>query len=115
MSTHDLVRVRNGASSIDIWRNAHRTLYWKKDMWIVPIHQPGPGSAERHWVLRITFVRTHQLLLFDSLAGLGGWANDLKVCLFMILSAQDRINSITLVACDHDDTYYEIRRPCSGI
>jgi hypothetical protein len=92
MSTHDLVRIHHGALDIDIWRNIHRTLYWQKDIWIIPIHRPERGSAEGHWVLCVAFFRTRQFLLFDSLAGQDGWQHDLKVCQRVLASQQPIIN-----------------------
>ena len=32
-----------------------------------------------HWVLCIVYVQSQELLLFDSLREMGGWASDVKV------------------------------------
>jgi Ulp1 protease family, C-terminal catalytic domain len=74
LSTFDLPRVRYNASDEELWRYIHRSSYWQKDVWILPIHRK---SAE-HWVLCVITLREHQLYLFDSLAARRPWRQDVK-------------------------------------
>ncbi|KAF7979480.1 hypothetical protein HWV62_42311 [Athelia sp. TMB] len=50
LSTHDLVRVRYGASDEDLWRNTKRSQYWTKDTWILPIHQRRGWLPDVKWL-----------------------------------------------------------------
>ncbi|KAG1892711.1 hypothetical protein F4604DRAFT_1565355 [Suillus subluteus] len=65
LSTHDLPRIRYNASDEILWRNTSWTLFWEKDVWILPIHRPSPVG---HWVFCMIYIQTKQLHLFDSLA-----------------------------------------------
>ncbi|CAK5281201.1 unnamed protein product [Mycena citricolor] len=46
-STYDLARVQTQASDQDLWRSTAQTIYWRKRLWVVPIHRP----SQEHWVL----------------------------------------------------------------
>ncbi|KAH7918047.1 hypothetical protein BV22DRAFT_974300, partial [Leucogyrophana mollusca] len=76
LSTHDLVRVRYNASDAELWRQMHRTQYWLKETWIIPIHRP---SSVGHWVLCVANCSMRQLHLFDSYAERKMWRGDVKV------------------------------------
>lgn len=75
-STHDLVRVRYGATDEDLWRCAKRSEYWKKGTWVLPIHR----KDAHHWVLCVIYPERKQLHLIDSFAERRGWFSDIKVC-----------------------------------
>jgi len=77
LSTFDLVRVRYRASDEDLWRNIHKTKYWDKCIWILPIHR----RTTEHWVIGIVSLKDHRILLFDSLAAERPWHRDVKVSL----------------------------------
>ena len=72
LSTFDLPRIRYKASDDDIWRNIHRSSYWLKNTWILPIHRPG------HWVLCVILVDSRELYLFDSFAAQDPWRRDVN-------------------------------------
>lgn len=76
LSTHDLPRIRYNASDDILWRNMSWTLYWEKDLWLLPIHRPSPVG---HWVFCAVYTSTKELHLFDSLADRQPWKNDVKV------------------------------------
>jgi Ulp1 protease family, C-terminal catalytic domain len=78
LTTFDLVRVRYRASDEDLWRNIHKTAYWCKKTWVLPIHR---RTAE-HWVICIISPNDRRLLLFDSLAGERPWQRDIKVRIY---------------------------------
>lgn len=75
-STYDLVNIRD-RSKEDIWQSISPTQFWLKDIWIIPIYRQDPEIG--HWVLCIVYVQSRELLLFDSLGEMGGWASDVKV------------------------------------
>jgi Ulp1 family protease len=75
LSTHELPHVRYQALDNDLWRNIRRTIYWEKDVWILPIHRP----RALHWVLGVVYVRENRILLFDSLAEERPWRADIQV------------------------------------
>jgi Ulp1 protease family, C-terminal catalytic domain len=80
LSTHELPRVRYQALDNDLWRNIRRTIYWEKDVWILPIHRP----RALHWVLGVIYVRENRILLFDSFAEEKPWRADIKDILTLI-------------------------------
>ena len=65
LSTYDVVWVRYNATDEDLWCNIHKTSYWLRDIWILPIHRASPVE---HWVLCVIYVRSHELFVFDSFA-----------------------------------------------
>ncbi|KIM54794.1 hypothetical protein SCLCIDRAFT_136017, partial [Scleroderma citrinum Foug A] len=73
LSTHDLPRVRHNAMDDAMWRNTSWTHYWEKDIWILPIHQPG------HWVVCTIDFTFKRLFLFDSFAEWKPWKKDIWV------------------------------------
>lgn len=78
LSTYDLRRVRYKASDDELWRHLHRTKYWDKQIWLIPIHR----VEEEHWVFAAVDVEHEQILFFDSLGVRGrGWRQDIRVCL----------------------------------
>jgi len=85
LSTFDLPRVRYKADDDQLWRHISRTLYWQKDVWIVPIHRTNPHE---HWVLCVASLRTYELFLFDSLGSKRQWRRDTKVCLAQLNTTQ---------------------------
>jgi Ulp1 family protease len=78
LSTHELVRIRLKASDDILWRNIAGTLYWEKDIWVIPIHRTSPSE---HWVLCVLYPREGKLHLFDSLNGEKEWETDIAVFL----------------------------------
>ena len=76
LSTHELVRIRFDASDDILWRNIAGTLYWQKDVWVLPIHRNLPCE---HWVLCVIYPREGKLYLFDSLNGEKEWEMDITV------------------------------------
>ncbi|KAG9311839.1 hypothetical protein JVU11DRAFT_8089 [Chiua virens] len=75
-STHDLLRMHYNALDKDLWQATHRTKYWEKKVWILPIHRP---SSWGHWVVCSIYFNSRHLLLFDSIAEQVPWQNDLLV------------------------------------
>jgi len=76
LSTFELVRIRNNVSNNNLWRNIWHTLYWKKPVWILPIHRTQPVG---HWVVATIYTDTNEIHLFDSLAGRRAWKDDVEV------------------------------------
>jgi Ulp1 protease family, C-terminal catalytic domain len=76
LSTYDIVRIRYNASDEDLWRNIHKTSYWLRDIWVLPIHRVSPVE---HWVLCVIYLRSHELFVFDSFAARRPWRQDVKV------------------------------------
>lgn len=92
----------------EIWRRVRDLEYWKKDVWILPIHRKHPVE---HWVLCVILVNLNELLLFDSFASASGWERDVKVSIIPLrrwlggcsdLDLQDIMAFITsLVLCSN--------------
>jgi hypothetical protein len=76
-STHDLLMVRYSASNEEIWRRTHGTEFWRKDIWILPIHRRFPAE---HWVMAIICPHSREIFCFDSFAETHPWKRELKVC-----------------------------------
>ncbi|KJA22001.1 hypothetical protein HYPSUDRAFT_139726, partial [Hypholoma sublateritium FD-334 SS-4] len=74
-STHDLPRIRYKTSDSNLWRNMRRLEYWKRKIWIVPIHIP----LENHWVLAVVYLETGIIRLFDSLGKSQRWDGIIEV------------------------------------
>lgn len=80
-STYDLNKIRYNASDAELWRNTHRTEFWSKDIWVVPIHR----RLQCHWVLAIIYLQRREVHLFDSFALTSSWMQDVKVCISLVL------------------------------
>jgi hypothetical protein len=74
LSSFDLVHIRSDASDDVLWRSVCHSLYWTKDIWILPIHRTQP----KHWVLCSISWSTNELFLFDSLAAREPWHKDIQ-------------------------------------
>lgn len=71
--------VRYNATDSDLWRRTRRTEYWKKDVWILPIHR---ARGCEHWVMCVITLETREIFLFDSFAALSPWKHEIKVRAF---------------------------------
>lgn len=76
LSTHDLVLTKFGVPDDQIWRNTRKTEYWRKKVWVLPVHRPDA----HHWVMCVIYPNLKQINLFDSFAQHKPWNGDLKVC-----------------------------------
>jgi Ulp1 family protease len=61
-----------------VHRNSRETIYWKRRIWIFPIHRP----AAHHWVLAFVVHRRRTIFVYDSLGMYSPevWQDDLRVC-----------------------------------
>jgi len=75
-STHDLTRIRYKALDQELWKKVKHTEYWKKNVWIIPIHR----RRQVHWVLAVAYLQSGEVHLYDSFAGKVQWKNDIPVC-----------------------------------
>ena len=76
LSSFAMAQQRDGTSLDDgMWRVNHRSRYWEKDVWIIPIHQP----STQHWELAIVYLRQCRIAYFDSLAHPKTWEEDVQV------------------------------------
>jgi len=82
-STFDLYMIQYNLSWSETWHRVWDLEYWKKDVWILPIHQKHPAE---HWVLCIILVNSHELLLFNSFASRSSWDKDVKVSYIYLFS-----------------------------
>ena len=77
-SSYDLVRIHYKVPDAELWRSTYRREYWKKKIWIIPIHR----QAERHWVLAVLHLESKVVHLYDSLGmRQSAWNQDVKVWL----------------------------------
>ncbi|EAU89215.2 hypothetical protein CC1G_03480 [Coprinopsis cinerea okayama7 len=83
LSTFTLVLIRHHSSSDDIWRLVRRSEYWKKDVWILPIHRTYP---DEHWVVAVLYPKNGEVYVFDSLGARKPWKGDLKEVAVLIAS-----------------------------
>ncbi|KAF8907605.1 hypothetical protein CPB84DRAFT_1843822 [Gymnopilus junonius] len=72
-TTYKLNRIRYKAPDPELWCNMHRTEYWTKETWILPIHRP----AEQYWVLAVLHLTWREVYLYDSLARNACWKRDM--------------------------------------
>ncbi|KAG6849090.1 hypothetical protein H0H93_011358, partial [Arthromyces matolae] len=73
-NTFDLPLLQTPITDVDLWRRVHKTEYWAKQFWILPIHRPAPAL---HWVVCCIVPGSRRILLFDSLAGKEAWVSEL--------------------------------------
>ena len=76
LSSFAMAQQRDGASVDEgVWRVNHRSRYWEKDVWIIPIHQP----SSLHWELAVVYLRQCRIAYFDSFAHPNSWEVDVEV------------------------------------
>ncbi|KAJ7585718.1 hypothetical protein C8J56DRAFT_788625, partial [Mycena floridula] len=61
LSSYAIPRIADDAV---LWKVLHRSKFWEKDIWLLPIHRIG----EQHWVLSVIDTRRQKIGLFDSYA-----------------------------------------------
>ncbi|KAF7299371.1 hypothetical protein MIND_00886400 [Mycena indigotica] len=74
LSTLDLHRVQYGTDDSVLWHHLAPTLYWEKDLWLIPIHR----RQQQHWVFAIASKQEQLLFIYDSFADATGWNSDLE-------------------------------------
>ena len=75
-STFDLHMARYNCPLSEIWRRTRHLEFWRKDVWLLPIHRSRPTG---HWVLAVILVSTGTIFLFDSLADMAPWKREIGV------------------------------------
>ncbi|KIL60922.1 hypothetical protein M378DRAFT_1061934 [Amanita muscaria Koide BX008] len=74
-STYSLVHIRNNVNDEVLWRNTQGTRFWKRPIWVLPIHR----ENQSHWVLAIVQVTDRLISVFDSFAqGPKTWSADIE-------------------------------------
>ncbi|KAG2067368.1 hypothetical protein BDR04DRAFT_1027806 [Suillus decipiens] len=76
LSTHNLPHIQYNASDDILWWNMSWTLFWEREIWLLPIHCPSPVG---HWVFCAIYILSKELHFFDSLAEWQPWRTDIKV------------------------------------
>jgi len=104
LSTHDLIRIRYNADDHGLWRAMKHTLFWSKDIWVIPIHRPDPVG---HWVLCIAQLAHCELLLFDSFGERQGWRANVQV----FHSSHWLAHFATIILGNHD-AYHPAQTNC---
>lgn len=103
-STHDLVRIRYGATDDTIWRALKSTEFWDRRVWILPIHR------ENHWVVCVIYLDQKRLHLFDSFAQRIPWNTDVNVCILIIRARCSQLTtSTTRISCALSRAYLVLR------
>lgn len=82
LSTWVMVHLRSGSDNGALWRSVRSTLYWEKDIWLVPVHLKDPYE---HWTLCVVDTSSSTILTFDSLANQSLWQQDVEVSLLIFL------------------------------
>ncbi|KAF9466220.1 hypothetical protein BDZ94DRAFT_1134099, partial [Collybia nuda] len=79
-TTYDLLMVHYNAMDDEVWRQMHKTEYWGRDVWVLPIHQSSPVE---HWVLCTVSLNMRELFLYDSFAEASPWKHEVSeiICL----------------------------------
>ncbi|EDR02583.1 uncharacterized protein LACBIDRAFT_308183 [Laccaria bicolor S238N-H82] len=80
-STFDLHMARYNCLDSEIWHQTRHLEFWRKDVWLLPIHQSCPTG---HWVLAVILVSTGNILLFDSLADMAPWKWEIGEIMLLI-------------------------------
>lgn len=63
-STFDIHLARYDQPLAEIWRRTQQTQYWKKPVWIIPVHR----DVLEHWVVVVVYPAARRILFYDSLA-----------------------------------------------
>ncbi|GLB38031.1 hypothetical protein LshimejAT787_0410820 [Lyophyllum shimeji] len=80
-TTFHLPMIRYHAVDSEIWRRTSRTEFWRKRIWILPIHRKRPAL---HWVLCCVSLDTRELFLFDSFACPDPWMDEIPEIMRLI-------------------------------
>lgn len=89
----------------DIWRNTKSNLYWRANVWVIPVHR----RDSEHWVICSIYIDEGRMLFFDSFAKQDTLQTMVPVCiyslctlLFICTQALSRL-VMTLItnACNH--------------
>jgi len=91
-STFDLHMARYNCPISETWRRTSHLEYWRKDIWLLPIHRLRPAG---HWVLAVILISSRKIYLFDSLAAVAPWRHEIGVSNDSF-SFQHRINAFFL-------------------
>lgn len=60
-----------------IWRDCYRSEFWRKNVWVIPIHHPSPSPG--HWTVAVVYVREQRIAYYDSFASKSLWEADAAV------------------------------------
>ncbi|OJT12711.1 hypothetical protein TRAPUB_10739 [Trametes pubescens] len=73
LSTRVMSMHRAEADDNSIWRDCYNTEFWRKNVWIIPIHHLVPSP---HWTVAIVYMKEQQIAYFDSFASQDRWESD---------------------------------------
>lgn len=76
LTTYTMAYIKLDTDDNTIWHSVRHTAYWKKPVWIIPIHLAHPYQ---HWTLSVADASTSILHIFDSIANESLWMDDVKV------------------------------------
>ncbi|EAU87769.2 hypothetical protein CC1G_11047 [Coprinopsis cinerea okayama7 len=94
-TTFALLFVTHHATHERLWRHVRRTEYWRKEVWLLPIHRRYP---DEHWVIAILYPAKGEILLFDSLGARKPWKKDLTAIAAFI-------PRLRLLAAEHEHPF----------
>lgn len=75
LSSYELARMLDDTPHENLWRHAKRSQFWRKPIWIIPIHR----KDEVHWTVASVHRTQARISVFDSLAGKDSTVQDLQV------------------------------------
>ena len=75
-SSYDILKARYSVGIDRLWRCTSSLGFWKKRLWILPIHRAYPVE---HWVCMAIIPKNKCIYIFDSLHNDSAWNQELQV------------------------------------
>ncbi|TFK61292.1 hypothetical protein BDN72DRAFT_863712 [Pluteus cervinus] len=102
LTTWDLPRIREDCADEVLWRSTRGSLFWERDVWILPVHRPD----QVHWVCCAIYPKERRISLFDSLGSREGWSHDVQDSITLVrrISSLAQLNGYPIEASVGDNT-----------
>ncbi|OCH93070.1 hypothetical protein OBBRIDRAFT_863019 [Obba rivulosa] len=68
-------------------RSTRYTFFWERNIWLVPLHQPGSGDEVGHWTLVVVDLANQVMFHFDSFADKMLWRSDIHRVATLVVRA----------------------------
>ncbi|TEB09262.1 hypothetical protein FA13DRAFT_1806693 [Coprinellus micaceus] len=74
-SSYDILKARYSVGIDRLWRCTRNLGFWKKKLWILPVHRAYPME---HWVCMAIIPENKRIYVFDSLHNDSAWTQELQ-------------------------------------
>ncbi|KAI0694292.1 hypothetical protein C8T65DRAFT_711030 [Cerioporus squamosus] len=101
LSSYVMAKQLDGATADDtLWRCSQYTDYWRKNVWIMPVHR----ANSCHWELAVIYIAEQQIAYFDSFGNPQSWEiiipDVLRLIFRLIRLAQEAGHEVPLAAME---------------